>query len=206
MKAFFTLVLLFCGTTLFAQDFQQAKVLFADGKELTGLVKASSVGEKGIVYRAAEAGSKNEKISSSELTRIIFTQEGAEPTEYVPMRLAYNDKMSKNAYWLRILSKGPVTLYALNGGFGFQRSGFDHQVSDINFYVKRPNEEAASSVGVYFTSGAQGINLNRNFRKLAGRYFADYPELAAKIENKEFGVLDVLAVVTAYNEWKGAKN
>ncbi|OKL41019.1 hypothetical protein [Pontibacter flavimaris] len=199
MKTLFTLVLLFCGTIVFAQDFQQANVLFADGKELTGLVKASSVGEKSIMYRAAEAGSKNEKISSSELSRIYFTLDSA---AYEPVYLMFNGKKRKEPTWAQKLMEGPVSLYAKGSRMSFQRSGFNHNVDDISFFTKRTDEAGASMVGMYFSSGAIGINVNRTFRKLAGEYFADYPELAARIENKEFEILEIPAVVTAYNEWK----
>lgn len=84
----------------------------------------------------------------------------------------------------------------------FQQGAFTHNVNDITFYAIRANEEAASYLGMYFTSGAMGINVNNTFRKLTSSYFADYPELVQRIENKEFKILEVPAVITAYNEWK----
>jgi hypothetical protein len=190
------------STTIFAQDFQQATITFKDGKEKTGLVKASSVGTYNIIFKPTESGSK-EKISSNELSRIVFPQKDAEPALYEPVYLlTITGKKSKEPTWLQKLMDGPVSLYCSGGRMSFQRGAFTHNVNDITFYAIRKDEEAASNLGVYFTSGAMGININNNFRKLASAYFADYPELVKRIENKEFKILEVPAVITAYNEWK----
>lgn len=205
MKTLFTIVLMLFSTTLFAQDFQQATITFKDGKEKTGLVKASSVGEKNIVYKATESGSK-EKITSDELSKIIFPQKDAEPAVYEPVYLkTLTGKKSQEPTWLQKLMDGPASLYCSGGRMSFQQGAFTHNVNDITFYALRSNEEAASNLGVYFTSGAIGININNNFRKLASAYFTDYPELVKRIEAKEFKILDVPAVITAYNDWKTTK-
>jgi hypothetical protein len=206
MKTLFTLVLMLFSTTVFAQDFQQATITFKDGKEKSGLVKSSTVGMGNIIFRASESGSK-EKISSNELSRIVFPQKDAEPALYEPVYLkTLTGKKSKEPTWLQKLMDGPASLYCSGGRMSFQQGGFNHNVNDITFYAIRVNEEAASHLGAYFTSGAIGININNHFRKMASAYFADYPELVKRIEAKEFKILEVPAVITAYNDWKLGKN
>jgi hypothetical protein len=117
-----------------------------------------------------------------------------------------NGKQSKNRMWLQVMVKGPATLYALSSTMVTSRGGnFGHQVSDVFFYAKRSGEEAASFVGHHFVQGAIGLNTAQLFKKHAGTYFADYAALAAKIENRDYKVTDVVAVVDDYNRWKKGK-
>ncbi|MBJ6118883.1 hypothetical protein JAO76_11805 [Pontibacter sp. BT310] len=142
-----------------------------------------------IVFKATESGSK-EKISSDGLSRIVFPQKDGEPALYESVYLkTITGKKSKEPAWLQKLMDGPATLYCGGARMSFQQGSFTHNVTDISFYAIRANEEAASSLSVYFTSGAVGININNTFRKLASAYFADYPELVKRIEAKEFKYL-----------------
>jgi hypothetical protein len=205
-KLFGLILLLFIITTARAEDFQPAKLQFADGKEKTGLIKVSSIQEVNLVYKASEKADK-EKIKLDELSRIIIPQKEGEAAEYVPEYFInpMNGKKSKDPVWVQVLLKGPATLYAQGGGMMTTRGGQAHQVTDVTFYIKRTGEEGGTWVGAYFTSGAMGINIDKTFRKHAGKYFADYPELATRIENKEFKILEVPAVVEEYNKWKTSK-
>lgn len=207
MKKLFGLILLFfIITAARAQEFQPAKLQFSDGQEKTGLIKVSSIQEGKLIYKASlEAG--REKISLNEVARVIVNPEGAEPVEFVKEHaiLPLTGKPLKDPMWVQVLVKGPATLYVRGGGMMTRSGGFHHEVTDVMFYAKREGEAGASWVGMKFTSGAVGINENKNFRKYAGRYFADYPELAARIENKEFEVMELPAVAEEYNKWKSAK-
>jgi hypothetical protein len=204
-KLFGLILLLFIITTARAEDFEPAKLQFADGKERTGLIKVSSIQEMKLVFKASEKADK-EKISLDELSRIIIPQKEGEAVEYVPVyHVTLGGGKSKSPMWVQVLVKGPVTLYAKGGSMMTKGGANFHEVNDVMFLTKRDGEEAATWVGTYFTSGAIGINVNKTFRKHAGKYFADYPELATRIENKEFEILQLPAVVEEYNKWKSTK-
>lgn len=201
MKKLLLFIALLCTSAVYAQDFQPGTLRFANGKEMTGFVKSSSVQEKNAVFKATDSAAK-EKISREELSKITFPQKDAEAVTYVPVHTVTYGRKSKEPLWLQVLMEGPVTLCGHGATMSFQRGGLPRSVTDITFYAKRTDEEGASWVGMHFNSGAMGINVQNTFRKQAGKYFSDYPELAARIENKEFKVLELPAVVTAYNKWK----
>ncbi|MBC5774684.1 hypothetical protein H8S95_11475 [Pontibacter sp. KCTC 32443] len=204
MKKLFTLILLACTITAFAQDFQPGKLIFANGKEMTGLVKTSSVQEENVVFKATDSAAK-EKINRAELSKVTFPQKDSDAVVYVPVHTVTYGRKSKEPYWLQVLIEGPVTLYGHGATMSFNRGGMPHNVSDVTFYAKRTDEKEATWVGMHFTSGAMGVNVQNTFRKQSALYFADYPELVTRIENKEFKVTDLPVIVTEYNKWKSAK-
>ncbi len=206
MKKALLLVWLLSSVVVYGEQFHPAKLVFTNGKTSNSLVKIpASGGDKYILIKASESAGK-EKISSEELSKITFTPKDSDPVEYVREYTAVNGRQSKNPLWLQVVEKGPVTLYALGSSMMTSRGGsFGHQVSDVTFYAKRANEQAATFVGQYFTQGAMSLNAGQLFRKHAGTYFADCATLAAKIENKEYKVTDMLAVVNDYNRWKKGK-
>ena len=206
MKRILLLLSVFTSFIACGQQFQPAKLVYANGKTSTGLVKVpQSGGDKYVVVKAGESVPK-EKISSEEISKIVFTPKDEEPVEYAREFTMMNGKQSKNRMWLQVMVKGPATLYALSSTMVTSRGGnFGHQVSDFFFYAKRSGEEAASFVGHHFVQGAIGLNTAQLFKKHAGTYFADYAALAAKIENRAYKVTDVVAVVDDYNRWKKGK-
>lgn len=208
-KLFGLILLLFIIATARAEDFEPAKLQFADGKERTGLIKVSSIQEMKLVFKASEKADK-EKISLDELSRVIILPKGGEVVEFMPEYIINpaSGKRTKEPAWMQVLVKGPVTLYVKGSGMMVRTmtSGLHFkEVTDVMFYAKRAGEEGGTWVGMHFTSGAVGINENKTFRKHAGKYFADYAELATRIENKEFDVMDLPAVVEEYNKWKSTK-
>jgi hypothetical protein len=62
---------------------------------------------------------------------------------------------------------------------------------------QKGDEEPVSNASMLFS-------FKKNVLKLVG----DYPELAAKIENKEkgYGLLNLQAIIDEYNAWYAAKN
>jgi|GEM_PF-3250190 len=206
MKQILLLLCAFSSLVACGQQFQPAKLVYTSGKTSTGLVKVpQSGGDKYVVLKADESAPK-EKISSEEISKIVFTPKDEEPVEYAWEYTEINGKQSKSPMWLQVMVKGPATLYALSSTMMTSRGGtFGHQVSDVYFYAKRPGEKAATFVGHYFVQGAIGLNTAQLFKKHAGAYFADYADLAAKIENKDYKVTDVVAVVDDYNRWKKGK-
>lgn len=206
MKRILFLFWVFSSFIAYGQQFQPAKLVYTSGKTSTGLVKVpQSGGDKYVVVKADKSAPK-EKISSEEISRIVFTPEGEEPVEYAWEYTVMNGKQSKSPMWLQVMVKGPATLYALSSTMVTSRGGnFGHQVSDVFFYAKRSGEKAVTFVGHHFVQGAIGLNTAQLFKKHAGAYFADYAALAAKIENRDYKVTDVVAVVDDYNLWKKGK-
>jgi len=206
MKKLLLLLWMLGSFAAYGQKFHPAKLIYTNGKTSAGLVKVpQSGGDQYIMVKASESASK-EKISSEKLSKIIFTPKDEEPVEYVREYTAVNGKQSKSPMWLQVLAKGSVTLYVYGSTMITSRgNSFGHQVSDVTFYAKRSSEQAATFVGQYFTQGAMSLNAGQVFRKHAGNYFADYATLVAKIENKDYKVTDMLAVVDDYNRWKKGK-
>ena len=191
------LLILCCSCYSYAQKFYPATLYFKDGKTAKYLVKTPLSGE--FVMAQAEEKGKKEKISSDLLKHVEEDVKdiGKVVSHYLPLNVAGK---VKNTQWLQVLEEGSVTLYGLGGSMmttGPQR----HKVEDITYYARRKNEEAATFLGLDFVSGAMGVGVDKQFRKYAGEYFSDYPELAQRIENKEFKISEAVEVVQAYNTW-----
>jgi hypothetical protein len=82
MKRILLLLSVFTSFIACGQQFQPAKLVYANGKTSTGLVKVpQSGGDKYVVVKANESAAK-EKISSEEISKIVFTPKDEEPVEY----------------------------------------------------------------------------------------------------------------------------
>lgn len=127
MKKLFVVLLMLCSFVANAQKFQPAKLVFTNGKSITGLAKAPTAADKYIIMKRDEKAPK-EKISSDELTKIILTEEGSEPLEYVREYSAINGKKSANPLWMQVIVSGPATLYGLGSAMMTTRGGsFGHE-------------------------------------------------------------------------------
>jgi hypothetical protein len=81
-----------------------------------------------------------------------------------------------------------------SGSNGLNTAGF------LDYYCIRDGEVAAKLI-----CQVSGANNNQTFRAKAPLYFEDYPELAAKIESKEYTWRDLVPVVQEYNKWAANK-
>ena len=63
------------------------------------------------------------------------------------------------------------------------------------YYCKRESEEAASLIHIDMNV----INKNAIFRSFAKKYFSDDPEIATKIQNKEYTYKNLLEMIAYYN-------
>ncbi len=195
---FFSILLLFVVSVVFADTYHPATIVFTDGKSKTGLVE-STFGDY-IFFKASEK-SDAEKIESSLLSKLIFTIKGEKREyHYVKTYLGWGQKkISKSPMWLKVLINGKATLY-LNSTTLSTPSNSQNSAGFLDYYCIRPGEPAAKWISAVST-----LNNNQHFRAKAPLYFEDYPELAEKIKSKEYTWKDIETVVNDYNKWAGKK-
>ena len=202
MKRSITLIICLLGMlTVEAQKkkFYPGTLVYANGKEVKALIKTpADAGDKTIEYKLTEDG-KKESASSEELKSFTLSEGN---TKFV--RTAYFEmggkKQAKYAGWFNILREGDVILYSNNyDDFSGREVMSPAGSHDIIFLVKRTKEEVPTVIGLYFPSM---MNHNQLFRKHSAEYFSDYPELAKRLEGKEFKFEDIGQVVDLYNNRK----
>lgn len=191
---FFTI--LFLSTSVFA-DYYKGVVVYLDGKTKSGWID-SSLGAT-IQYKTTE-NAKAEEIESS-LLKSVSVQGKDEVREYFYLKvfLGWGQKRISDAMWLRVVEKGTATLLVNNTSM----RGSIHTTTSAQFadyYCIRAGEPAAKLIANIST-----LNNNQTFRAKAPLYFADYPELAAKIKSKEYTWKELIPVVKEYNKWAQKK-
>ena len=183
--------------TSFADSYYDATVVFADGKSKKGLVE-STLSTDHIFFKTSK-DSKEEKIESSTVSKVIFTIKN-ETREFhiLKVYLGWGQKKISDPMWLRVVEKGIATLYVnrttMSSMDGLNSAGFQ------DYYVIRAGEPAAKMIANVST-----LNNNQTFRAKAPLYFEDYPELAEKIKSKEYTWKDLTTVVQEYNKWAEKK-
>lgn len=197
----FTFLLLIIATSSLAQKFEEGTIVYTSGKTLTGLVRIPDAYEKEIVFKAEKKADKQE-IKSEELKSILIKTTGEE-LKFVRDMVSYGKK--KEMIWVQEQVNGFCSLYTAAEGQTYVRSGnFTSAKTNVHFFMKRKGEEAMTRVGTYIT-GAINVNANNPFRKATAEYFKDAPELVAKINNKQYGLLESHTLVMDYNKMKKDK-
>ncbi len=201
--AFFLFLFVCISSQAFAGKFIPAKLIFTDGKVLQGFATPpDSPTDRKIAFRATENGEK--VIYNSELLKtLVFTYEDG-INEYDRVKTYnYSGKKLVDPVWLLVLKRGYTTLYfALKDGQTVVRStGMSTAPADKYWLCMREGEEGATIVSWVIGK----INANGTFKVKAAEYFKDYPQLAAKIENKTYTYEDIDEVVKEYNTWKAPK-
>lgn len=174
-------------------------VYMEDGTTKAGLVDFPlKSGAKSITLKIS---GEKEKIDLDNVTKLEFRFNLYSTTTYYSMHV-YNfngKKIQKNKQMLQLaLSGAKMSLYTgtydwsgyANSGGGFQSFSY----SGTTYYAIKPGEPAATLLHEDF-----GVNPNADFKLYAGRYFADWPELAEKIKNKELKYDKIYEVITMYN-------
>lgn len=198
MKPILALYLcLFLSTAVFADSYYKATIVYLDGKTKSGLVEGTLA--ETISFKASEKA-QAEKIESS-LLKSVSLQVKDELREffYVKVYLGWGQKRMSDPMWLRVVEKGIATLLVNNTSMrGSIYTTTSAQFSD--YYCIRAGEEGAKLIANIST-----LNNNQTFRAKAPLYFADYPELAAKIKSKEYTWKELIPVVKEYNKWAQKK-
>lgn len=159
--------------------------------------------DKSIDYKKTEDGEK-ESIKSDEVKSFTVTNEGTTVEFIHTYYYRWGDhKQSKYQSWLNVLRKGSCTLYSTNYEQFSSRDIVNPSLANpVIFLLRRTAEDFPTQVAEYKPTVA---NYNNLFRKFTAPYFADYPELAKRIEGKEFKLEDIGTVVDIYNQWKAGK-
>ncbi len=190
-------VILFYSLTSLADTYFKGTVVFTNGKSRNGLIEGTLY-EKYVLFKASENATP-EKIESSTLKAVILNVKN-EVKEYhlLKVYLAWGQKRMSDPSWIRVVEKGIVTLYVIGSTMsshnGMNKAGFE------DYYCIREGEPAAKMI-----ANISSLNNNQTFRAKAPLYFADYPELAAKIKSKEYTWKDLIPVIKEYNKWAAKK-
>jgi hypothetical protein len=180
-----------------ADDYYDATVVFADGKSKKGLVESTLTTDY-IVFKASK-DSKEEKIESSTVSKVIFDIKG-EKREFQLLKvyLGWGQKRISDPMWLKVVESGIATLFVnsttMTSQNGLNSAGF------LDYYIIRAGEPAAKMIANVST-----MNNNQTFRAKAPLYFADYPELAEKITSKVYTWKEITIAVQEYNRWAEQK-
>jgi hypothetical protein len=190
-------LVLFLSLTVYAGDYYDATVILMTGKSRKGLVE-STLSTDYILFKSSKEA-KEEKIESASVKSVIFTIKG-EPREFQMLKvyLGWAQKRISDPMWLKVVEKGIATLYVnqttMSSRDGLNSAGF------LDYYIIRDGEPAAKMIANVST-----FNNNQTFRAKAPLYFADYPELAAKIKSKEYTWENMTTAVQEYNKWAAKK-
>lgn len=200
MKTILLISFLICFANKgFAQS--DATVTLKNGEIITGFVAYPVYANNKKLKIKAD---KNRTVKREEIKEVQWNEGGSNTT----FKLIKGYKNAKNKKAIdgilaeKILELENISLYkafAINTMSSGPGGTYKHTSIDVLWYCKRPNEDVATVVSWTFNTQ---INKNNIFRNNASEYFRDYPELAKKIENKEYKHEDLIQVVTEYNDWK----
>ncbi|MEN8250107.1 MAG: hypothetical protein ABFS32_14335 [Bacteroidota bacterium] len=178
--------------------YHNGEIIYIDGKTKVGLVgMMEDGGDEFIKFKASESA-EVEKIESEKLTRIIYKiDDEAYEFHRIKVNVGWKAKVKiKGPGWLQVVQKGYATLY-INVIVMSNRDFYGTNSATFkDYYIKRDSDEAAKMIATIASA-----NNNQTFRANGPIFFADYPELAEKIQSKEYTWKDLFDVVDMYNEW-----
>ena len=200
MKNIFAVLflLIFSGIANAEDNYDNGKLVFTDGTSRTGWVE-TFMGADFIRFKSSK-DAQYEKIASEKIKTIIYLTDDNKSIEVEYDRIKVylgwkQDRISKYG-WYRVVERGIATLYikgtVMQGSIGNPNSKAGFQ----DYFVIREGEPAAKMI-----ANISSMNNNQTFRAKAPLYFADYPELAKKIESKEYKWKDLVTSVKEYNKW-----
>lgn len=196
MKKTFLLVLISCfvGSYMGIAQKDVATLYFKDGKKLTGFAKLIN-GDQ-VKFKKSKSD-KAEKFHFENLEQVVINdKEKASTYIYLEISKGYFNVV-------RELEIGTVNLYVLEqtgysspmfvGGANGQMNMMHGNYYDIkNLYVSKGVNGEVTHLG-------SNQLFSKNFKNAASDYFADCPELVAKIQNKEYRKKHVKDIVHFYN-------
>jgi hypothetical protein len=198
-----SLTILFASVTVFAaKDYYKANVYLIDGTVKRGLAKIVETETDEHVFFKKSEEANVEKIEAEKIKKLVYTFDDKE-YEYVFIKVykGWKQVEIRGPIWVEIVDKGIATLYVTSSVI-YSRAGTVQQgsVTFHDYYIMRVGEPAAKLIATIST-----LNNNQTFRAKAPIYFSDYPELAAKIKNKEYTWKNLEEVVRIYNNWAKTK-
>lgn len=191
-----------------------AIVFKKDKQKISGIVKFPGSADKKVKIKVGE---ENEKYASKDLDSIqIF--DGNKKLSYTfvwTKTKVYKKKGTEfkiiDENWICKMIEGKASLYIGGEEYGIKEVKVDDEKTkekvkeekmkvvsrDVNHYLKRSNEDYP--VLVSMSSNALSAGYNAFFREYGVYYFKDNPEIAKKIEDKEYKYDDIEKVVALYN-------
>jgi len=114
-------------------------------------------------------------------------------TKYTTLTPPSDKKRIGDECFMHVMEAGPITLYDYN----FYDAGATPEINEVKTYIQLPNKEVVDVSGMMM-----------GFAKKMSAYVKDFPELAAKITNKEkgYGFTNINSVVKEYNTWYMGQN
>ena len=187
----------------FAQKYFPGSITKINGDTINGYIRIPKYAvDKTVDYRISEKSVERTIKSDSVHLIAIQTKKGAINTlERIPV-----SKKSKG--FAILLIDGYANLYFAGEGISVNKEGeiavktsyyVGRDLPTFNYLALRKDEKVATTLAVWSPSPTV-FGLNNTFRVFASKYFADYPELVKRIDNKEFSHDDVEKVVKIYNK------
>ena len=114
-------------------------------------------------------------------------------TKFTTLTPPADKKRIGDECFMHVMEAGPITLYDYN----FYDAGATPEINEVKTYIQLPNIEVVDVSGMLI-----------GFPKKMSAYVKDFPELAAKITNKEkgYGFTNINSIVREYNTWYMSQN
>ncbi len=191
--------LILYSTTVFSKKYYPVSVYLTDGTTKKGLAEVvETLTLEAVNFKASE-NAKKEKLEASTINRVVYSFTDGD-VEFVQVSLykGLKQEKTKGPFWAQVYIKDIVSVYCIFTTVeGSVAGNFNSRTSAgfTDYYLMRDGEPAAKMV----------IKTDQRFKAIAIKYFADYPELLARINNDEFGWKDFEEVINIYNKWAKEK-
>lgn len=192
-----------------------AIVFKKDKQKINGIVKFPGFASKKVKIKVGES---NEKYASKDLDSIqIFDANKKLSYTFVWTKTkVYKKKGTEfkiiKENWICKIIEGKASLYLGGEDYGIKEVKVKNEETnekikepkmevvskDVNHYLKRSNEDYPVLVSISSNGFSAGFNVF--FKEYGVYYFSDSPEIANKIQDKEYKYSDIEKVVNLYNE------
>lgn len=196
------------------QQKAEAVIFKKDKQTVSGILHFPDFEDKKVKIKV---GDTNEKYAASEIDSIqIFDAEKKLSYTFLWTKTKEYKKKGTDfkvikERWLCKTISGKVSLYLGGEEYGIKEvkvkdeetkekikeSKMEVVSKQVNHYMKRNNEDYPILVSV--SSNGASIGYNAFFRQFGVYYFSDNPDIAKKIEEKEYKYDDIEKVVNLYN-------
>ncbi|MFC0779468.1 hypothetical protein [Flavobacterium sp. HJSW_4] len=197
-----------------------AVIFKKDQQKISGIVNFPSFTDKKVKIKVGE---ENEKYASADIDSIQILDDNKK-LSYTFIRTktkVYKKKGTEfkviDENWICKIMTGKASLYLGGEEYGIKEVKVEDDKTqektkvkkmqvvskEINHYLKRSNEDYP--VLVSMSSNALSAGYNAFFKEYGVYYFSDNPEIAKKIEDKEYKYDDIEKVVNLYNAKKEKK-
>jgi hypothetical protein len=182
--------------------YDDAKIIFSDGKTRTGLAE-TSMGDTFLYFKSSKEA-EPEKIDVTKLNTIVYLEDDKKKVEVeydrIKVYLGWKQERISDFAWFQVVERGIATLYVKSTTMQGSISNPNAKAGFLDYFVIRKGEPAAKMIANVST-----LNNNQTFKAKAPLYFEDYPELAEKIKTKVYTWKDLVPVIKEYNVWAAAR-